>query len=174
MKKFMYYFAFLVLLPMVGFATITAEKEYALNRMNATAQKYALGTELAKKTNTMNCKYSFAVQGGATGSSIFLLRDLTDTTSYCTIPDNAVVKQAFIDVLTAGTGGSVAVNIQTAGDLKAAASASAYTGIVAGIPVDTAATMIKLTADRTPWLAITNSAVTAGVFNVYIEYVLGD
>lgn len=166
--------ALLLLVPVVGLATVTSEKEYALNRMNATAMKYGLGTELAKATNTMTCKYSKAVQGGATGTSVFLLRDLTDTASYCTIPDNAVVKQVFIDVLTAGVGGSVAVNIQSAGDLKAAASASAYTGIVAGIPVDTAATMIKLTADRTPWLAITNSAVTAGKFNVYIEYVLGD
>ena len=50
MKLFMK-LALLLLLPVVGLATVTSEKEYALNRMNGTAQKYALGTELAKTTN---------------------------------------------------------------------------------------------------------------------------
>jgi hypothetical protein len=179
MKKLM--FGFLALLVPIGvFATITSSQEYRLNRMNEVAQSTQLGTLLAKTPNIVVGKYSFAVQGGATSSSVYLLRDLTQGTGVSNrvkIPANAVVKQVYIDALTTTTGGSVAVCLNTCGtpDLKTAVTAFTAGTITAGTPVNSAATMIKQgTSDKYPWVAITNTALTAGKFNVYIEYVLGD
>lgn len=167
----------LLLMPAMVFATITAEQEFALNRLSGTAQKYQLGTLLHKNVNIVVGKYSFAVQGGDVGD-ISLLSDLYDTNSTIVIPDNAVVKQVYVDVLTSVAGGynsSVAVKAQTTADLyPATAVASVSSGIKAGTPVGTAATMIKLTADRTLKASVSNQALTAGVFNAYVEYVLGD
>jgi hypothetical protein len=172
MKKFI---LSLLLLPVMAMATITAEEEFALNRLSGVARKYSLGTHLAKKPSLVVGKYSFAVQGGATGD-ISLLRDLNDTASTITIPDNAIVKQVWTDNLIVGAGGSLAFTLQTAADLVAAKNSSLFTAgaVQAGTPVGTAATMIKLTADRVPKATISGSALTQGKINVYIEYVLGD
>jgi hypothetical protein len=43
--------------------------------------------------------------------------------------------------------------------------------LVAGIPVGTAATSIKMTADRTLQATIATGAITAGKFNLIIEYI---
>lgn len=173
----------ILLVPMLVLATITPEQEFALNRMNSVAQKHQLGSLLHKNTNTVVGKYSYAVQGGAVGD-ISLLSDLNDTASTITIPDNAIVKQVFVDVLTQPTGTacvgscasgtSVGVKLVNSGDLVANTGIASFTGRLAGVPVDTAATMIKLSADKVLKATISNSVATAGVFNVYIEYVLGD
>jgi len=136
-----------------------------------------LGDELAKVPCVVCGKYSFAVQGGAVGS-INLLSDLTDSASTVVIPDNAIIKLAYIDILTAMTStagtGTIALNAQSAGDLLAAVDADTLSGVVACIPVDTAATMIKLTADRTLTATVATNALLSGKFNLYVEYVLGD
>lgn len=175
MKKYMYYFALLVLLPMVGFATITAEKEQKLNRMNATAMKYELGTELAKKPNLVVGKYSFGVSGQtATTGDVNLLRDLADSSSTITIPDNAIVTNVFVDVLTAPVGVSTAIKLVGAGDLLDVTLEGAFTGLLQGIPDKaTVADYIKLSADKTLKTTLDGTA-TAGKWNVYVEYVLGD
>lgn len=173
--KFLVVFA-LLLLPTLASATITAEQEFAINRSSSVARKHSLGTLLHKNVNVVVGKYSYAVQGGAVGS-VNLLSDLTDATSLVKIPDNAVIKQVWIDVLTPGTtsaSGTMAITLQSAGDLKAALAAASYTGILAGIPVGVAANMIKLTAERTLVGTIATGALTAGKWNVYVEYVLGD
>lgn len=166
----------LLLFPVMAFATITGEEEFALNRLSGVAKKYALGTLLAKNLNMVVGKYSYAVQGGAVGS-INLLRDLNDTSSTVIIPSGSIVKQAYIDVLTTPTtslGGSLAVQIQSNSDIKGNTAAASFTGLMAGTPVGSAATMIKLTAARTLHMGIASGALTAGKFNVYVEYALGD
>jgi hypothetical protein len=171
-----YYLAFLFLLPVVGVATITAEKEYALNRMNATSMKYALGTELAKKPNIVVGKYSFGVTGQtATSGDVNLLRSLTDSTSTITIPDNAIVTNVFVDVLTAPVGASTAITLVNTADLLASTPAGSFTaGRYLGIPDSaTVADYIKLAADKTLKATLTGTA-SAGKWNVYVEYVLGD
>lgn len=166
----------LLLLPTLASATITAEQEFAINRSSSVARKHSLGTLLHKKVNVIVGKYSFAVQGGAIGT-VNLRTDLADANSLVKIPSRAVIKQVWIDVLTPGAGATATagLNLQAAGDLLAAATAStAYTGIMAGIPAGAAANMIKLTAERTLTTTIATAALTAGKWNVYIEYVLGD
>ncbi len=162
----------ILLLPMIAFANITLEDEFAINRLSGAAQKYGLGTKLAKTRASVLCKYSYAVQGGAVGD-VNLLRDLSDSASTCVIPDNAVIVNVFTDTITAAAGGSLGFTAVSASDLKTAISASAYSGIQAGVPVS-AATAIKLSADKTRKASITNSALSAGVVNLYVDYYLGD
>lgn len=167
----------LLFLPVIAMATITAEEEFAINRMSGVARKHSLGTMLAKTPNVVVGKYSYAVQGGAVGD-INLLRDLNDSTSTVIIPDNAIITKAYVDVLTSGvsaSNGNGVLTIQVASDLKATLIASSWTaGILAASVTGPASEMIKLTADRTLKLTIASAVWTAGKFNAYVEYVLGD
>ncbi len=125
--------------------------------------KHRIGTRLVEAHTTASGRYDFAVQGGATGvydSGIHL-------------PKGAVIREVFFDVITAATtsnSGTISLDANTTGDLKAALAAASWSGIVAGIPVYTAASMVKLTAARTITFTIAN-ALTAGKINVYIDYV---
>ena len=114
--------------------------------------------------------YDFAVQGGAIGTVDLIGLDGKPVV----IPQGAIIIDSLIDVITQGatsTSATIALTAQTAGDLKAALAAASYTGLVAGIPVGTAATSIKMTADRTLKATIATGTVTAGKFNVIIEYI---
>lgn len=115
--------------------------------------------------------YDFAVDGGAVGT-------ITPAVT-CVIPSGAIVLQAIVDVITAVTTGStttVAVQLQSANDIVNAATVAgapwSTTGLKAGIPVHTAATAIKLTADRTAKVVIGTADATAGKFTVYFLYVV--
>lgn len=94
-----------------------------------------------------------------------------------TIPDNAVVWDGYVDVTTAfgatGTTATVALYLNTANDIL---SETAYTntfnsaGIKAIVPLGTAATAVKMTADRVLYLVVTGHAYTSGVATVVLEY----
>lgn len=151
------------------------DAQFQLNRVTSEiAYKQQLGRLLIKHTQRLlKCTYDFTKQGGAI-SSINLLNE---DGQKCIVPNKAIIRDVTIDVLTAGTtsaSGTMALTAQTAGDLKAALAAASYTGIVAGIPVGTAATAIKMTADRTVLGTIATGAFTAGKWNVLIEYVLSE
>lgn len=169
-----------LLLSVTSFAHTTAEQEYALNRINGTTIKHGLGTRIRENVQTAIGKYSYAVQGGSSAASIYLLKDLlsTNSTNRLTIPDNAVIKQVYIDVLTnlGGASANVLLNLQGSGDLKGSTAATSFTttSVIAGTPINTAATMIKLTADRQPYITLTGGDLSAGIMNVYIDYVIGD
>ena len=158
---------------------LTAAQKFLLNKMNTTAQKVGLGDELDKTKNVLCAKYSYALQGGAVGD-LTLVKDINaplTTDNYAVLPDNAIITKVWIDVLTAPTSGgaaTVALKSQSAADLLAATAIASITGILAGVPDDAVANMIKLTADRTVKATVAVAALTAGKFNVYIEYVLGD
>lgn len=120
--------------------------------------------------------YSFAVQGGAQGA-INLLSDLTDATSTIAIPDNAIITRVLIDSITDPTSGgsaTVAIDSEGAGDLLAALAIASFTGLVDGIPVNSAATSVKMTAARTLTATVATADLTAGIFNVFVEYVVSD
>src|SRR5438128_2534823 len=119
--------------------------------------------------------YSFAVDGGAIGS-IALRTSGPDAEG--PIPIGSVILGGYLDVTTGFTTGSAAtgaVTVQTAGDIVAATVVSgapySTTGLKAIIPVFTAATMIKLTADQTPLFVIATGTITAGVMGVVLLYV---
>lgn len=135
------------------------------------ARRAQLGSQIVDhKIQVLRCSYNFATQGGAVGS--VNLKSAVDSKD-CVLPAGAIIKQVLIDVITAGTtsaSGTMALTAQSAGDLKAALAAASYTGLVAGIPVGTAATMIKLTAARTLIGTIATGALTAGKWYVIVEY----
>lgn len=142
-------------------------------------QNHLLGTKVIRdQARFMKVQYDFAQQGGAVGTVNLLVPKTPGGPGALkgTLPKNALIIGCYIDVLTPATGaGSIALGTgQTTVDLKAATAAASYTGIVACIPTGSAASSIKLTADRIPTATISVGTITAGKFNVLIEYVLSD
>lgn len=130
-----------------------------------------LGTAVNGCKNLMKCVYDFSVLGGAVGT-IGLLDDLGNK---AILPANAIITRAFIKGVTALTSGgaaTVAVEVEAAADLRAATAFGSVTGLLEGVPVGSAATMVTLTAQRQVSAVIAAAALTAGKFNVYLEFVL--
>ena len=130
-----------------------------------------VGTQMLRNCiQVIIAQYDFAVQGGAIGSVNLLGLD----GKAAVLPQNAIIVDSLIDVITpctTSTSGTIALSAQSAGDIKAALAAASYTGLVAGIPVGSAATSIKMTADRTLQATIATGTITAGKFNLIIEYI---
>ena len=175
-------FSLLCILPVLAFATTPAETEFALNRLSGVARKYSLGSLIHQTRNVAIGKYSFAKQGGAVGA-INLWKDLNGgnvTDNYTSIPDNAVIQNVTVDVLTVpagstATGAGIKVELVNDADLYANTSLASFTGKLLGIPdFATAADWIKLTADKQLKIEVVNVALTSGIFNVYVDYILGD
>lgn len=123
---------------------------------------------------TARVEYDFAVDGGAIGS--ITLR------GQGAIPDNAIIVDGLIDVITTFTSATdaatVALTANSAGDLKAAVAISNGAnpwdaGLKDLVPVSTAATSVKLTADRSLVMAIAGEALTAGKMVIFVNYMLG-
>jgi hypothetical protein len=119
--------------------------------------------------------YSFAVLGGAVG----LVNLKTDAGVNAVLPSGAVVTGGFIKTrttLTSGGSATVAIGLVSTTDVKAATAFGTYsstgTGIIATVPVQTAATMIVATSDLPITATIATAAVTAGIFDVYLTYVM--
>ena len=97
-----------------------------------------------------------------------------------TIPDNAVVWDGYIDVTTGlsstGVTATIALELNGSADILAAvaytnASGLNAAGLKAVIPVGTAATGVKMTADRTLNIVVAEHAgFTQGVASVVLEY----
>ncbi len=117
--------------------------------------------------------YDFAVLGGAI--SAINLGDLRDL-----IPDNGVVLGGFVDVLTTlttagGDAGTVAISVEGADDIVAAIAVNNGAnpwdaGLQDIVPDRTAANMVKTTAERRVVVTIAGQVVTAGKFEVTLEY----
>lgn len=166
-----------VLLFLVAVLAVTASghisdnQKYELNaHMGHVAHKHQLGTLLNNNKNVVKAQYDYSTHGGAVG-------DISITG--VTIPINALVTRAWLDVLTqpasSGNTASVAVKVQGAADLYAATSVGSLTaGRKDGIPQDAASQIIKLTAERTPAITVSTQALTAGKINIFIEYMVSD
>lgn len=154
--------------------TLASEKGLNTASPNMMA-KYKLGSLVTKgKVHVATAKYDFAVQGGAIGT----VNLVGGNGKPVVLPNKAIVVDCIIDVVTPATtsaSGTIALSTgQGAADLKAALAAASYTGRVACVPVGTAATAIKLTADRTMTATIATGAITAGKFGVIVQYVMGE
>lgn len=138
----------------------------------------ALAGALNQKRGVLKCVYDFAVQGGATGT--LPLKD--ENGNPAILPINAIITQVYFDIITAfsstGNNGTIALTGNTSGDLLAAVDAdtlplsAGHPG--SGIPIGTAATMVKLTAARQITLAIATNAMLTGRANFFVEFVLSD
>lgn len=153
---------------------LSAEQRFLLNRLNNGARNLVLGNLLSNQLNAAKGVYDFDVQGGAV-STINLDDSLNEFGSAgdVVVPSGSVVWSGVIDTITQGAtsaSGTFSIGLNTTTDLKAATAAASITGLVALIPVGTAATAVKMTADRTLTTSIATGAVTAGKFNVYLQY----
>ncbi len=97
------------------------------------------------------------------------------------LPTGAIITRAWYQVDTTFTSATdsatIALTANSAGDLKAAVAISDGTnpydaGIFDGIPVDTAATKIALTAERQLIATVAVTALTAGKLDLFVEYVI--
>lgn len=113
-------------------------------------------------------RYDFAVDGGAVG----------DIELSANLPANAVVLGGFVEVDTVPTSGgaaTVAVKVEGAGDIVAAAAISgapwSSTGRKDIVPDFTGSAMVKTTEARKITATVATAALTAGVFDVVLFYV---
>lgn len=163
--------------PQAQAGTLSAERgaQFGLNQASPNMmQKHQLGTKVQSQSiRIAKAKYDFAVQGGAQTTFDLVGEDGKPVV----LPNKALIVDCVIDVLTTGAAGGTGLLAlstgQGAGDLKAALAAASYTGRVACIPVGSAATMIKLTADRTMTGTISTGNFTQGKLWVYVWYILG-
>jgi len=119
-------------------------------------------------------EYDFAVDGGAI-SAIGL---------GVTLPDNSIIIGGFIEVLTTCTtastdSGTMAIHAQGANDIVTATAVSAGgniwdAGLHDAIPDATGSTAVKCTAAREVTATIAGQVFTAGKFNVWLNYVVGE
>lgn len=148
-----------------------ADTKILLNKMNSTAQKIRLGDLIEGQQGCLRATYDFSVLGGAVGT----VNLLDPSGNAATLPDKAIVTQVYIDEVTNVTSGgsaTIAIGLNTTTDLIGATAIASFTGIIAGTPTGTAATMVKATAARTITATIGTAAVTAGKLEVFIEYVV--
>jgi len=116
--------------------------------------------------------WDFAVDGGAVGAI-----DLG-----VTLPDNAIVLDGVVDVITtltsAGDIATIALHAEAADDIVLAVAIGTGTpwdlGLRAIIPLGTSATAFKLTAARAITATIAVEAVTAGKFILLVRYVISE
>ena len=128
----------------------------------------------SRAIKTYRGEYSFAVDGGAIGA--IPLR--ASPGSQGPIPTGSIILEAFLDVttgFTTGTAATLALSVEGANDLVSATVVSgapySTTGLKATLPVFTAATMIKTTAERSPTGTIAVGTITAGVLALVILYI---
>lgn len=131
---------------------------------------YTLGFPRATDLRVARGRYSFAVDGGAVGSTDMTVESL---------PANAIVLGGFAEVDTActsGGAGTLAITLEGAGDIVAAAAVSgapwSTTGRKSIVPVFTGATTVKTTVARKIVATIATAALTAGVVDVVLFYVV--
>jgi hypothetical protein len=132
---------------------------------------YTGGYPAATDIKVARGRYDFAVDGGAVSTI-----DLTTTTQ---IPANAYITHGFVEVdtaLTSGGSATVAVTVEGAGDIIAAAAVSgapwSTTGRKSIVPAATGATSVKTTAARKIQATVATAALTAGAFDVVLFYVV--
>ena len=180
-----------IFVAMQAFAYNTSYKDPAslkllLNQGVPNGFATKLGDEFVDKAvHVLKAQYSFASQGGASvvlpstllGNAI----DPSDGKD-AVLPANAVVRQVTIDVLTAPVASTVAayslpymeVGINSPADLVASTKADTLSGISSGVPDGTAAKMVKVNSTSAVQIGMSGGSVTAGKFNVFIEYYLSD
>lgn len=117
-------------------------------------------------------RYDFAVHGGAVGAVPLRV----------SLPSGAIVTNAFLRVRTAPTSGgsaTISLGIEGAADLVAATAISSApwstTGLKLCIPdAATVADQFITTAVREITATIATAALTAGAFDVFVDYYMNE
>lgn len=132
---------------------------------------YTGGYPRVSEVKAVRGRYDFSVDGGAIGAIAI--------SATGAIPAGAYITHGYVEVDTAVTGGgsaSLAIHVETADDIVAAAAVSgapwSTTGLKSIVPVATGATTKKTTAARTITATVGTAALTAGVVDVVLFYVV--
>lgn len=175
----------IILLAMPFFAHATLKDEHGLkradakailnNQMGSAASKVRLGNVLDRQVGSAIGKYNFAVSGGAVGT----ISLLDDDGKALKLPAGAIITNVMIDVITSPTSGgspTIAIGAAATNDLLTATAIGSLTaGRYQGIPDwATVADQIKLSAEQTLDMTIATAALTAGRFNVHVQYVFSE
>lgn len=167
----------IALFSVSAFANITANQEFVLNKqMGGPAQEVQLGTLINKTKTLLVARYSYAVQGGST-ADISLITNLSNPLSYAVLPAKAIITNVWINTLTQPTSGgsaTVAIKAVSANDLLSAKAVGIFQGIIQGVPANTTTTFVSLTSAKTIKATVATAVLTAGKFDVIIEYVIGN
>lgn len=125
-------------------------------------------TEGFTNVKCVKASYSYAVDGGAVGNiSLGVV-----------IPSGAVVIGSLLHVTTAveGAGADGLITLESSADIVADAGMEgapwSSTGFKDTVQDGTGSTFIKTTADRTLLLTVQDAVLTAGVFDVYLWYII--
>ena len=145
---------------------ITSDEKFLLNRMNSVSNKVQLGTLVDRCKNVVKATYDVASSGGTVGDKLLGVK----------IPSGAIVTRVFYKILTAftstGNNGTLALKLQSAGDLLAAVDADTLAGIGSGIPDNAVANMLSLTAEREVTATVATNALLTGKVDIFVEYVV--
>jgi hypothetical protein len=157
------------------------------------AQNYdpmvGVGDEISEGMNYKRFLYDFATQGGAVGTQALV----DEQGNPAVLPLGSVVMSVMVDMITAVTSGgaaTVAIGCNGTTDLLGAtAKASLASGLVAGVPVMSAATAVKVVSGSGTAATITRknfsvvgqavtatiatAALTAGRFYVHVVFARG-
>lgn len=150
--------------------------QFSLNNNVTSGPSEQLGTKLMKeKVHTLKAIYDFSKSGGSSTASIALIGE---DNKLVRLPQKAIVVDCLIDVITPLTSsGSATLALGTGkavNDLKTATAYASYTGLMACVPVGSAATAIKMTANVIPTATIATANLTAGKIAVLLQYVLSE
>lgn len=122
----------------------------------------------ATAEKTIQAEYDFAVDGGANGT--ITLRQSGSTLPNL-IPAGSVIVGGYIEVLTTVTGaGTIAVNSEAAGDIKAATAIASYAAGIVPIVPSFGTSAVKTTANRSIAITIATGPLTAGKFRVVVFF----
>ena len=175
MKKII--LSLLVSVNLIAGTAIDANGGYELNRSSRLFNKLGVGSQLAAG-GWLKAQWSYSVQGGTANTYITLL---DNDGRAAKLPDNAIVDDCIIDVVTpptsATSSGKIGFGSNAIDDLKASAVAhTTYTSgsLVACIPTGNVSTAIKMASEATLKMSIGSEALTAGKINVFVSYVVGD
>lgn len=144
------------------------------------AATWSLGTVLREAHTTQVCVYNYATQGGAVGTIALTNVDLITP---CVLPGKAVIVNGLVDVSTTLTSdGSATVALQTAGGSANLKTAAAYGGYATSARLQlipdwaTVADSVKLgsSSSYAVQAVVAASALTAGRFRVFLQYVQGE
>lgn len=131
---------------------------------------YTGGFPRATQVYAVRGRYDFAVDGGAVGD--------IDLTNNAVVPKGAYIVGGFVEVDTAptsGGSGTLAIKVEGAGDIVAAAAVSgapwSTTGRKDVVPDFTGTAVVKTAADRKIVATVATAALTAGVVDVVLFYV---
>lgn len=156
-----------------------AVKSLANSGRPGAIQAIKLGSQLVdNKIQVLRAILDVSSIGGANSGSSYTLKDPEGGDA--TLPDNAVVRQVFIDTITAAASGSGTTPTISFGtdsppvNFKAATAFNSYSGVVAGIPVGTAATAVKMSADTAVGARVLAGSLSSGKIDLLIEYLISE